>query len=192
MKKLFLIAFALLGLSNCALLKPTPDYYDLNHDRFFVEINGTKTITQLTKEGGCDLVLDEKMFPVIDKTERWAYMRIFSYSPNCLSSPSAIIEEMKRQKCRPATIEELVALGNKYPWLPQMINPIVALGSMYYYPADSIYREEHWSPELEMYAGPKWQGKRALDIHYFSGKLDENFRYEDGQKCYFAAISEDW
>ncbi len=67
-------------------------------------------------------------------------------------SPLEIVERMKTEGQRPATIEELLALGQEKPDLQRKI-PIVALGS------SRIYKDSRWFPCL----GGN-QAKRTLSL----------------------------
>jgi len=98
---------------------------------FELEIDGTKILEQLIADGKYDWKnsdIKEKNFPIKDKTKRMATIELFHFGFD-ISSDSAI-KAMEKEGFRPATIEELLALGAKHPELQKEF-PIIALGSVW-------------------------------------------------------------
>jgi hypothetical protein len=101
---------------------------------FQLEIDGTKTLEQMIADGKYDWKnsdINEKNFPIKDKTKRTATIELFHFVKD-ISSENAI-KAMAKEDFRPATIEELLALGAKQPELQKEF-PIIALGSVWRLP----------------------------------------------------------
>ncbi len=104
---------------------------ETGHHSFEVEIDGTKTIEQLIRLGGYDLInseINENNFPIVNKTKRISIIEVFTFSK--LIPFTEVMIRMKRGDCRPITIEELLALGIKDPELQKHTN-IISLGSVF-------------------------------------------------------------
>ncbi|HEY4715179.1 MAG TPA: hypothetical protein VIH31_01605 [Candidatus Paceibacterota bacterium] len=98
---------------------------------FELEVDGTKILEQLIADGKYDWKnpdIKEKNFPIKDKTKRMATIELFHFGFD-ISSESAV-KAMEKEGFRPATIEELLALGAKHPELQKEF-PIIALGSVW-------------------------------------------------------------
>ncbi len=98
---------------------------------FEIEVDGTKTLEQLIADGKYDWKnsdIKKKNFPIKIETKRTATIELFHFGRNISSEDAA--KEMEKEGMRPATIEELLALGAKHPDLQREF-PIIALGSVW-------------------------------------------------------------
>ena len=98
---------------------------------FEIEVDGTKTLEQMIADGKYDdknSDINKKNFPIKDATKRTVTIELFHFDRN-ISSEDAV-KEMKKEGFRPATVEELLALGADQPKLQREF-PIIALGSVW-------------------------------------------------------------
>lgn len=97
---------------------------------FILEVDGTLTLEQMIANGKYNWKNDDitsKKYPIADKTKRTAHMELFHFDRD-ISSEKAV-KEMEKAGFRPATIEELLTLGENQPELQRQF-PIIALGSV--------------------------------------------------------------
>lgn len=130
---------------------------------YSVTVNYGQTIEQLVEAGQYDWVngvINSRNFLSREKGEVQIDIHLLNFDR---TSSEDIISAMDRQGFRPASLEELLALGAAYPDL-QRENPIVALGSTY--PIDQGV------PCLS-----RNDGYRRLSLIWFEGDWGPSWRF---------------
>jgi len=98
-------------------------------EAFSVAINYSESLRQMIEAGSYDEVskdISPRNFYLQSVGHRTVELTLIQFGG--AMSPLEMIERMKEQGFRPATIEELLAIGREEPDLQRII-PIVALGS---------------------------------------------------------------
>lgn len=85
---------------------------------------------------------------------------------NKVVSTEEVLAELDRRNLRPAKIEEILALGAKYPNLQKEF-PVVALGS--------VWQRSHGDRYVACLG--RWLGERCLDLGWFGSDWDGHFRF---------------
>lgn len=96
-----------------------------------IVVDYNRSLADMIKAGKYDRVdsgINTEHFPLKGKGKHELTAILFLFD-RYIESDDAIVE-MDKQGYRPATIEELLALGEKYPKLPKEF-PIIALGSVW-------------------------------------------------------------
>jgi len=101
---------------------------------FKVEVDGTKTLKQMIMDGNYDqdnfgFCRDQPSFDIANKTKRTEVIKLFNFKKNREDTGLSFKTEMKKEGFRPSTVEELLALGAKYPNLQRRF-PVMAFGSL--------------------------------------------------------------
>lgn len=98
-----------------------------------IEVDGTKTLDQLMKEGkfkydqGRNIFSLSQEFLIFNKSIRKVIIKLFSFEKEI--SREKIIKKMRSEGFLPSTIEEVLCLGIQKPEV-QIISNIVSLGSI--------------------------------------------------------------
>jgi hypothetical protein len=142
-----------------------------------ITVNHKRTIEEMVKAGNyyrSDPYITSKHFPSSEKGLRQVETRIVQFNRYVVAKE--VLQELDNNGFRPATLPELLALGEQYPGLQEF--PIVALGSIWYTRAGYRHvayldRDRNLSRELLLYGveygwNSKWGG--------------------DGTQYYFAAV----
>lgn len=102
----------------------------MQQDIYQLKIDGTKTVAELVKDCNFDQPTDRvNNFKPKYNTQRNATGKIFTF--HGYKSTEEVIEAMKKEKFRPAVIEELLAFGSQcaHHYKSQSLGRTVALGS---------------------------------------------------------------
>lgn len=134
---------------------------------FNIVVDYNRSLTQMIKAGNYDWINDNitsKNFPLKGKGKHELTAVLFHFD-RYIESDDAIAE-MDKQGYRPATIEELLAFGEKYPELQKEF-PIIAL--------DSVWRVSRGDRRVP-YLG--WDGlRRCLGLRWFDSRWGANCRF---------------
>jgi hypothetical protein len=134
---------------------------------FNVIVDYNRSFQQMIQTGNYDLVNNDitaEHFPVIGQGKEEKTITLFHF--NRTISSEDVISEMEKQGFEPAKIEDLLALGEKYPDLQKQF-PIAALGSVWRAPGD--YRRV---PCL------RWPDvKRSLNLHWREDVWSARWRF---------------
>jgi len=106
---------------------------------FKILVDFRKTLQEAIQAGKYDWVnsdITQDHFPVQGGVQKEVEAVLFHF--NRIVTSDQAISEMEKQGFRPATIEELLALGASYPELQKQF-PILALGSVWRHPSGSLY-----------------------------------------------------
>ena len=134
---------------------------------FKITIDYTRILERMIKAGNYDWVNDDitaDRFSVKGEGRQELIITLFHF--NKTMSSDKVKSEMEKQGFRPAKVEELLALGEKYPDLQKEF-PITALGSVWQNPHGN-----HSVPSLY------WPGvKRALALGWLEGGWSAGWRF---------------
>lgn len=134
---------------------------------FRVAVDYTQTLKQMISAGKYDWAnsdITQDHFPIKGNGKKEEEVVLFHFD-KVMTSEQAITE-MDKTGFRPATIEELLALGAQQPELQKQF-PIVALGSVWRNPLG-----DRNVPDL------RWGGRqRSLDLDWFGGDWREDSRF---------------
>ena len=134
---------------------------------FRVAVDYTQTLKQMISAGKYDWVngdITQDHFPIKGNGKKEEEVVLFHFD-KVMTSEQAITE-MDKTGFRPATIEELLALGAQQPELQKQF-PIVALGS--------VWRRPSGSRDVPCLS---WIGRqRRLDLDWFEGAWDGGCRF---------------
>lgn len=98
---------------------------------YSIMVDYSQSLAKMVKAGNYDWVnsdINSKHFPLKGKGKHKLEAVLFHFNRSIESDEA--IAEMNKQDYHPATIEELLALGKKYPDLQKEF-PIIALGSVW-------------------------------------------------------------
>lgn len=141
------------------------------HQTAKVMVDYSRSIADGISAGIYDRVskdITEKNFPTTQSGKAETEIRLVYFGK--FMSTDTVLAEMEKQNLRPATIQELLAIGENYPEL-QRESPIVALGSVWVRPYGGRYVP---------YLGGSGGGRR-LDLDWDEGDWHG--------RCRFAAVS---
>ena len=135
---------------------------------FTVIVDGAKTLEEMIREGGysqLNKAITEKNFPIREKTKRTVVIALFFFNRKISSNEA--ISEMNKEGYRPATHDELIALGAKRYGLKEKF-PIVALGSVWAnYPGPRKVCLLYWN---------SYSLESGLDLDWIDSDLHDDFR----------------
>ena len=134
---------------------------------FDITVDYNRSLVEMVKTGRYDWVnhnITAEHFPVKDEGNQELTITLFHFNRSIASGE--VFSEMEKQDFRPAKIEELLALGEKYPELQKKFH-IVALGSVWRNP--NGYRRV---PVLS------WDGvKRSLGLSWLGRDWSASWRF---------------
>jgi len=138
-----------------------------NMSIFEIMVDYSRSLAEMIKAGNYDWVNDDitaDRFSVKGEGRQELIITLFHF--NKTMSSDKVKSEMEKQGFRPAKVEELLALGEKYPDLQKEF-PITALGSVWQNPHGN-----HSVPSLY------WPGvKRALALGWLEGGWSAGWRF---------------
>jgi len=160
------IAQAIINSKGNELAKKMIEVVDVK-PTYNIIVDYNRSLADMIKAGNYDWVnsdINAKHFPIKGKGKHELTATLFHFD-RYIESDDAIAE-MDKQGYRPATIEELPALGEKYPELQKEF-PIVALGSVWRGPSGDRY---------VAYLG--WNGlERGLGLDWFGSRWSARWRF---------------
>lgn len=136
---------------------------------FAVTVNYGRTLQAMIKDGHYDWSNDDithEHFPINRGREEKDELKLTLFHPNRPIESDEAIDEMAKQGLRPATLPELLALGEEHPDLQREF-PIIALGSVW-----QGRGGDRDCPCLDESAG-----ERHLYLRCFGGEWDERCRF---------------
>lgn len=116
----------------------------------------------MIRAGGYDWINNDIIsdhFPIEGNGTKSVTVELLHF--NRMITNDEVLSEMKKRGLRPAKIEELLALGSKYPD-PQRQFPIIAFGSVWRDPDGYRYVPELWGLASERRLRLSWLGRRWL------------------------------
>lgn len=134
--------------------------------KFMITVDHNRALPDVIKAGNYSWVhskITVEHFPVKGGGKHTVLIRLLHFYPE-----DDVISEMKKQGYRPATIEELLAFGERYH-NPQKEFLILALGS--------VCMWEDPDNDDRRVAALGWDGSRYLDLHCFDPKGCGSYRY---------------
>ncbi len=136
-----------------------------------VTVNYDLSLAGMIKAGRYDWVnsditenhFPENHFPVKGEGSKDIALELIHFNMAILSKDA--LSELDERGLRPATIEELLAFGTKYPELQRQF-PVLALGSI-------------WRQLGDRHVPCLWSGslERFLSLDWFEGRWDDYFRF---------------
>jgi len=134
---------------------------------FSIVVDYSLSLAEMVKAGKYDWVNDDitaKHFPAKGEGKKELAIELIHF--NRRTSSEEALQEMDKQGFRPATIEELLALGSAYPELQRKF-PIAALGSVWQDP--NGYRHVPCLGESV--------SRRSLHLHWLGGGWGGDWRF---------------
>ncbi len=132
-----------------------------------VTVNYDLSLAGMIKAGRYDWVssdITEKHFPLVGSGTRETITELVRFNKDMGSDD--VLRELDRRGLRPATIEELLAFGARYPELQRQF-PIVALGSIWRHDLDRRYVPCLWGGSDE----------RSLCLNWFEFGWRDDYRF---------------
>lgn len=136
---------------------------------FPITIDYNRSLAKMIKAGKYGEVNNDikaKHFPLKGKGKHELNVTLFHFD-RCMESED-VVAEMNKQGFRPGLIEELLALGKKYPDLKKEL-PIVALGS--------IWQDRRYFNHVAGLYLSAVERKRNLALHLFIRKWDAYYHF---------------